>query len=132
MAGIESQEMRDLLVRLDQRVGDGFLNINAKLDEMNRRADGHENRIRALENDNQTRLSYVPRFEFVETQVHRHEGRFQQLEGASKGATFVANAGRVLIGAIVTAIGIFGFQFALVPKGKPVKLNEPATVELRR
>lgn len=43
------QEMRDLLIRLDQRVGDGFHNINAKLDEMNRRADGHETRIQSLE-----------------------------------------------------------------------------------
>jgi tetrahydromethanopterin S-methyltransferase subunit G len=44
-----NNEMRDLLIRLDQRVTDGFQQLNSKLDTIERRADGHENRILALE-----------------------------------------------------------------------------------
>lgn len=115
------QEMRDLLIRLDQRVGDGFQHINAKLDDMNRRADGHETRIRALETDNQTRLSYVQRFENVEGQVQQHEGRFQQLEGASKGAAWVASAGKFAGGALLGVIGALGLQMSVAKKAPVLK-----------
>lgn len=43
---IDDREMRDLLIRLDQKVTDGF----AKFDALQARADNHEQRINALEN----------------------------------------------------------------------------------
>lgn len=43
------QDLRDLLVRLDQRVSDGFANIDKKLDKMDQRADDHDRRLRDLE-----------------------------------------------------------------------------------
>ena len=42
-------DMRDLLIRLDQQVRDGFLAVNAKLDRMEHRADGQEQRIQKIE-----------------------------------------------------------------------------------
>ncbi|WP_334185072.1 hypothetical protein [Novosphingobium sp.] len=47
----DSLAMRDLLIRLDQKVGDGFAQIHAKLDAMERRADGHDKRLTALEQE---------------------------------------------------------------------------------
>lgn len=43
------QDMRDLLVRLDQRVTDGFAAINARLDSYDRRAENIDARVSALE-----------------------------------------------------------------------------------
>ncbi|WP_140419446.1 hypothetical protein [Sphingobium sp. Z007] len=91
------QEMRDLLIRLDQRVDDGFKNINAKLDEMNRRADGHETRIRSLE-DWRT-----------------------EVRGNAKGITVGWKVGSILVGALAGIVGYMGFQVALVPKKAEVK-----------
>lgn len=42
-------DMRDLLIRLDQQVRDGFSAVNAKLDRIESRADGHEQRIQKIE-----------------------------------------------------------------------------------
>lgn len=44
-----STEIRDLVIRLDQKVSDGFHQINSKLDAMERRADGHDQRLGTLE-----------------------------------------------------------------------------------
>jgi len=43
------QDMRDLLIRLDQRVTDGFAAINARLDGYDRRAENIDVRVSALE-----------------------------------------------------------------------------------
>ena len=45
----EPREMRDLLIRIDEKVKNGFDNINSKLDAMDRRADGLDTRLRAVE-----------------------------------------------------------------------------------
>lgn len=123
------QDMRDLLIRLDQKVGDGFKNINEKLDNMERRADAHETRIRQLENDSQTRLGYVSRFEAVETKVQLHEGRFQQLEGAGKGFGFgwkALTAGVGFAGILIGLVGSLGLKLMSIPD-KPVT-NAPQIV----
>lgn len=91
------QDMRDLLIRLDQRVDDGFRNINAKLDDMNRRADGHELRIRSLE-----------------------DWRTEVLGGA-KGITLSWKVGSALFGAFAGILGYMGFQLAVVPKKAQIK-----------
>ena len=110
------QDMRDLLIRLDQRVGDGFQNINARFDEANRRSDAHESRISKLEETSIIRQGYVGRFEAVESTVRNHEGRFQQLEGAGKGAGIIGKAASGLIGAGVAALAMIGWQVGLQPK----------------
>jgi hypothetical protein len=125
MAG--DQEMRDLLIRLDQKVGDGFQNIDKKLDNMERRADNHENRIRSLENDNQSRLGYVSRFEAVEGQVKQHEGRFQQLEGARTGMTLSWKIA-VAAGAIAMfLVGVLGAQVVFTKPKPPVATTQTTT-----
>lgn len=88
--------MRDLLIRLDQRVGDGFQNINAKLDDMNRRADGHETRIRSLEDW---------RTEF-------------------KGGTKGLSLGWKIICAVGGALTVLGLQAVIVKKHQPVVKSE--------
>jgi hypothetical protein len=110
------QDMRDLLIRLDQRVGDGFQNINARFDEANRRSDAHETRIGKLEEASITRQAYVGRFEAVEKTVSGHENRFQQLEGASKSAGIIGKLASGLMGAGVAALAMMGWQVGLLPK----------------
>lgn len=89
--------MRDILIRLDQRVDDGFRNINSKLDDMNRRADGHEIRIRSLE-DWRT-----------------------EVRGGAKGITIGWKLGSALVGAFAGILGYMGFQLAVVPKKGTIK-----------
>lgn len=95
MTVTKDQEMRDLLVRLDESVKLGFQHINAKLDEMNRRADGHETRIRSLE-DWRT-----------------------EVKGGTKGILSMGKIGWSVIGAVIGIVGALGFQFAIVAKDAP-------------
>lgn len=120
------QDMRDLLIRLDQRVGDGFQNINARFDEANRRSDAHEGRISKLEETSITRQGYVGRFEAVESTVRGHEGRFQQLEGATKGAGITSKVMVALAGFAIGLLGHIGYQVGLVPKEQ---IKTKSTVE---
>lgn len=97
--------MRDILIRLDQRVDDGFKNIDKKLDNMERRADAHENRIRSLEDW---------RTEF---------------KGGAKGLGFgwkALTAGVGLFGILFGMLASFGVKLMAVPD-KPVT-NGPQVV----
>lgn len=91
----QDQEMRDLLIRLDQRVDDGFRNINSKLDDMNRRADGHETRIRSLED-------------------WRTEFR-----GGARSVLGFGKLGQWALSGLIIVAAALGLQFAIVPKDKP-------------
>ena len=86
------QDMRDLLIRLDQRVDDGFKNMNDKLDAMNRRADGIDSRVRDLE-------------------VWRSE-----VQGGAKGISLGWKVGSAIIGAISGVALILGIQMAVPTK----------------
>lgn len=86
------QDMRDLLIRLDQRVDDGFKSMNEKLDAMNRRADSLENRVRDLE-------------------VWRSE-----IQGGAKGISFGWKVGSALAGALGGIAVLLGIQTALPTK----------------
>lgn len=110
------QDMRDLLIRLDQRVSDGFQNVNDKLDAINRRTDDIDGRVRKLEESNTSRQALVGRFETMEKTVSSHEGRFQQLEGAGKGAGIIGKVGTAAMGAGVAALAMMGWQIGLHPK----------------
>jgi hypothetical protein len=92
MASQDEKEMRDLLVRLDESVKIGFEHINKKLDEMTRRADGHETRIRSLEDW---------RTEF-------------------KGGTKAGKLIWAVVGAAVPCLLWFAVQVGIVDKDKPV------------
>ena len=105
MAVVVDQEMRDLLIRLDQRVDDGFKNINAKLDEMTRRADGHENRIRNLETWQST------------------------VVGNAQGIGLGWKIGSALLGAVTGVLALLGIQSAVVPKDKPNVAKSEMTIE---
>lgn len=105
MAAQDEREMRDLIVRLDESVKLGFQHINAKLDEMTRRADGHETRIRALENWH------------------------TEVRGGAKSLMSMGKIGYSIIGALAGIVAALGFQFAVVPKDKPV--DQHTTVQSR-
>lgn len=103
MASQDEKEMRDLLVRLDETVKIGFQHMYAKLDEMTRRADGHETRIRSLEN--------------WQTEVR----------GGAKGFFAFGKLGSAVLGALGGLLLAMGLQFAVVDKDKPV--TPPATTQ---
>ena len=103
--------MRDLLVRLDTKV-DG---ISTQLDRMNQRADGHENRIAALEVTSAGRAALVQQHHDALKRVDNLE-KWQtetvaELRGASKLAT-------VMKGLAVTTFAILayvGYEIVVEP-----------------
>jgi len=97
------QDMRDLLIRLDQRVDDGFKSMNDKLDAMNRRADGLETRVRDLE-------------------VWRSE-----VQGGAKGIGLGWKVGSAIIGAVAGVLALLGIQTAS-DTSKPVA-KQTETIE---
>ncbi|WP_379921746.1 hypothetical protein [Erythrobacter sp. R86502] len=110
--------MRDLIIRLDQKVSDGFDNINSKQDLAALRADGHEDRIRRLEDTTNNRNQYIPRFEAVEAKVAVHEGRFNQLDGAGKGANLFGKVATAALGALAAVLAMLGLQVSTTPKNQ--------------
>lgn len=52
----------EMLIRLDQKVGDGFLQLNEKLDRMEQRVDAHDARVRAIETELADRAELKNRF----------------------------------------------------------------------
>jgi len=95
MAGSVDQETRDLIVALKQQVQDGFTNLYAKLDEMTRKHEGHETRIRSLE-----------------------EWR-SEIKGGARGIGFAANAGKILLGAVIGIAAMLGLQVVQKAPGEP-------------
>lgn len=95
--------MRDLLVRLDQRVDDGFKNMNAKLDALTNRADGHEQRIRDL------------------------EGWRKEVQGGAKGLGLGYKVATAAFGALMGALALLGIQTA-TSHPKPISKSE-VTIE---
>ncbi len=91
--------MRDLLIRLDQRVDDGFKSMNEKLDAMNRRADSLENRVRDLE-------------------VWRSE-----VQGGAKGIGLSYKIVTAATGALIGVLALLGIQLAAT-HNKPIAKAE--------
>ena len=85
-------EMRDLLVRLDQRVTDGFDRINHRLDAFDRRAENLDARINALETAEVKRAG--------------------ELAGAQKLGGYL----KVIVGGLVAVVGYLGYQVELAPQ----------------
>lgn len=107
--------MRDLLVRLDTKV-DG---ISTQLDRMNQRADGHENRIAALEVASAGRAALVQQHHDNTRRVDNLEKwkteTIAELRGASK-------VGNILKGLAVTAAAILayvGYEIVVEPVRQP-------------
>ncbi|KQM20192.1 hypothetical protein ASE73_07675 [Sphingomonas sp. Leaf24] len=86
------QDMRDLLIRLDQRVDDGFKSMNDKLDAQSRRADSLESRVRDLE-------------------VWRSE-----MQGSAKGLSTGYKVLTAAAGALFGVLGMLGVQNVLPHK----------------
>ncbi len=89
--------MRDLLVRLHQQVGDGFAQIHAKLDAMERRADGHDKRLTDLEQQSIQRGAMLADYNSVKARLVTIETE----RAAEKG--FLAG-GKLAVGLIAGAI----------------------------
>lgn len=97
------QDMRDLLIRLDQRVDDGFKNMNDKLDAINRRADGIDGRVRTLEDWR------------------------SEVQGGAKGIGLGWKVSTALIGAVLGILGYLGVHTAMMPAKQVVQ--DETTIE---
>lgn len=86
------QDMRDLLIRLDQRVTDGFAAINARLDSYDRRAETLDNRVSALETAEVKRAG--------------------ELAGAQKLGGYL----KIAVSALIAVVGYLGYQVELAPR----------------
>jgi len=111
-------DMRDLLIRLDVSVDRGFKQIFDKLDEMTRRSDLHEDRIRNLEQQNTTRASLVQRFYDVEVEVGVLKEWKHQSEGASSARKpwmekVIMPALVLLFGLLLGALGVQKVESAI-------------------
>ncbi|WP_203311569.1 hypothetical protein [Sphingomonas beigongshangi] len=104
------QDMRDLLVRLDQRVADGFTDMRAKLDLMDKRADSLEQRVVTLERDTANRPFLITQHNQMLNDVSTlKDWRLKtdaQIDGATKMAGWIKGAGVGLI----AILGYFGYQ----------------------
>lgn len=101
------QDMRDLLIRLDQRVDDGFKSMNEKLDAMNRRADGLDQRT-----------------EGIETRVRTLETWRSEVQGGAKGIGLGWKVGSAIFGAIAGILAWLGVQNVVAPTKPLAKQTE--------
>lgn len=90
-------EARDLLIRLDQRVGDGFAAINQRLDAYDRRAADLDRRVDALEDAEIKRAG--------------------ELAGAQRLGSWL----KVVVTALVGVVGYLGYQIELAPQSSMVE-----------
>jgi hypothetical protein len=90
------QETRDLIIRLDESVKSGFAHLNEKFDKIERKTDGHETRIRSLED---WRTGF---------------------RGGVVGVGLAGKAVSGLVGAAIVVVGYMGFQIAVTPKAPPL------------
>lgn len=105
MADQFSAESRDLLIRLDQRVSDGFANINNRLDAYDRRADALDRRVDALEDAEIKRAG--------------------ELAGAQKLGSYLKYA----VTGLIAVVGYLGYQVELAPE--PVTAVYPTKIDRR-
>lgn len=115
------QDMRDLLIRLDQRVQDGFADVRIKLDAMDKRADSIEQRVMKLEQDTANRPFLINQHNQMINDVDslktwRTEST-AQIAGATKMASWV-KAGSL---AIIAVLGYFGYQIEFGSKSVTVE-----------
>ncbi len=107
MTGSVSPDMRDLLIRLDQRVSDGFQNITAKLDRIETRADGHEQRIQSLEQMRAQRDvdkdSYTTWRREVDVAIDNHQTALDTANGGFQ-------MGKLVWPAVAALVGFVGSQ----------------------
>lgn len=92
-----SLEARDLLIRLDQRVGDGFAAINQRLDAYDRRAADLDRRVDALEDAEIKRAG--------------------ELAGAQRLGSWL----KVVVTALVGVVGYLGYQVEIAPQPSMVE-----------
>ncbi|WP_293965979.1 hypothetical protein [Sphingomonas sp.] len=90
------QDMRDLLIRLDQRVTDGFATINQRLDAFDRRAENLDARVTKLETAEVKRAG--------------------ELAGAQRLGSYL----KIAVTALVAVVGYLGYQIELAPRSDRV------------
>lgn len=86
------RDMRDLLIRLDQRVTDGFASVNQRLDSFDRRAETLDTRVTALETAEVKRAG--------------------ELQGAQKLGGYL----KVAVSVLIAVVGYLGYQVELAPR----------------
>lgn len=106
------QDMRDLLIRLDEKVANGFASLNAKFDALERRQDGHESRIHNIEIELADRERLKQQFFDTVDKVDEHADHLLRIETtASNVKTMVIAAWAVFGSAVLAAaakiIGLF-------------------------
>ena len=105
MAAVPPSE-RDILIRLDEKVANGFANLAAKFDALERRQDGHEGRIKAVEIELGDRQGLKLRFYKLEDTVDGHADDLIRIDTTAKNIKTAVNVGWLVFGtAILGAIG---------------------------
>jgi len=100
-----TREMRDLLIRLDEKVASGFTSINQKLDSMERRADLHDERIKSIEMEISSRRDLVDRLSAVEGEVGQHSDHLLKIDTTSANIKTMLVAAWAVFGTAVLAVG---------------------------
>ncbi len=109
------QDMRDLLIRLDQRVADGFADVRLKLDAMDKRADSIEQRVVAIERDNANRPflinQHVEMLKDVDELKDWRTRSTTQIDSAVKTGKFIWTA----VGVVGLMLGYVGYKVEVAP-----------------
>ena len=103
MADGVPQDWRDLLIRLDQRVSDGFETMNKRFDAYDRRADALERRVGDLETMLADRPLYIGQHMGLVMKVAELERSRDKLDTMANTMKFVLGGGFATI--IATIIG---------------------------
>ena len=109
------QDMRDLLIRLDQRVADGFDGVRQKLDAMDKRADNIENRVASVEREIADRPHLIAQHQNLLVRVDDLEDSRTKQAAALDGATKVGKFLWTSMGAVALVLGYIGYKVEVAP-----------------
>ncbi|RDE06802.1 hypothetical protein [Sphingomonas aracearum] len=96
------QDWRDLLIRLDQRVSDGFDTMNKRFDAYDRRADALERRVGEIESTLADRPLYIGQHNALITRVNDLERARDRVDTTVKVVQWIFGGQLVaLVGGII-------------------------------
>lgn len=109
------QDMRDLLVRLDQRVQDGFESVNKKLEQMDVRFNNLEQRVVTLERDTANRPFLIGQHQTMLSDVNDLKNWRTSTEGQIAGAAKMGGWMKAGVAAILAVLAYLGYQVEVAP-----------------
>ena len=110
------QDMRDLLIRLDQRVQDGFESVGKKLEQMDVRFNNLEQRVVTLERDTANRPFLIGQHQTMLNEVAELNKWRTSSEGQIKGAAKMGGWMKAGVGVILAMVAYLGYQVEVAPQ----------------